>query len=75
MSTTTTLIDQYCRIADEGAEFGDPRLEMLRERMSRAEVAQVVDRLRAEGEALHKEADELRAEARRRKSPTPTNDN
>jgi hypothetical protein len=29
-----SLIDQYCRIVDGGAEFDDPRLQQLRERMT-----------------------------------------
>jgi hypothetical protein len=67
-----TLIEEYCDLVENGADFDGPRLEELRERMSRAEVAYVVNRLRGESEALHKEAEELRAEADRRR---PTNDN
>jgi hypothetical protein len=29
-----TLIDQYCRIVNEGADFDHPRLQQLRERMT-----------------------------------------
>ena len=69
---STPLIEQYCDLADAGADFADPRLAMLRLRMSSSEVEYVVNRLRAEGEAAMKEADALRAEADRRRA---TNDN
>jgi hypothetical protein len=45
---TNTLIEQYCRIANEGAEFEDPRLEELRGRMTRFQCATIVERLRSE---------------------------
>jgi hypothetical protein len=68
----TTLIEEYCGLVNEGADFGDSRLEQLRYRMTRMELEHVVERLRSEGESAMEEADELRAEADRRR---PTNDN
>jgi hypothetical protein len=62
----TDLVDDYCAIAAEGADFADPRLAALRERMTDADVLRVQERLKAEAEDDLKEADEL-AEYGRRK--------
>ena len=54
------LIDEYFTVLEEdGLEFNNPRLEAVRLRMSRQELDALEARLRAEGEAELKEADEL----------------
>jgi hypothetical protein len=60
MSTTPDAIDQYCRLVEEGAEVGDPRLFALLEQMTRAEIDGLEARLRGEGQALIREANALR---------------
>ena len=68
---TNTLIEHYCRIANEAAEIEDPRLEELRGRMTRFQCATIVERLRSEAADAFKEAELLRA----RLAKLPTNDN
>jgi hypothetical protein len=48
----TDHIDQYCRLVDEGAEVGDPRLLELLEQMTGPEIDALQARLRGEGQAL-----------------------
>jgi hypothetical protein len=55
-----SLIDQYCRIVHGDAEFDDPRLQQLRDRMTDEDRAHVVERLRAEAAASREEARTLR---------------
>jgi hypothetical protein len=54
------LIDEYFAVLEEdGLEFDNPRLEAIQLRMSGQELDALMARLRAEGEAQLKEADEL----------------
>jgi hypothetical protein len=55
-----SFVDQYCAIVNEGAEFDDPRLAQLRERMTDAEIDHVVGWLDRSGAAALKEADDRR---------------
>jgi hypothetical protein len=55
----TDAINRYCRLVEEGAEVGDPRLLKLLEQMTWPEIDSLKARLRGEGQALLKEANAL----------------
>jgi hypothetical protein len=60
-------VDEYCAIANEGADVDDPRLCRLRTRMTADERSRAHARLEGEAEALSSEADQLEAWGRSRK--------
>ena len=61
----TMLVNEYCAIVSKGADFEDPRLEALRERMSHHDVERAADRL--DDESADREASTLRAWGRQRR--------
>ncbi len=67
----TDIVNEYFALADQGADFDDPRLELMRERMTDAQLDAVMDMLDASAEANAKEAAALEA----RKRGKPVNDN
>jgi hypothetical protein len=70
------LIDEYFRVCERVGfdDFGHPRLEALRNRMSRAQVASVALRLRREGEQTMRKAAALETFAKARRGEA-ANDN
>jgi hypothetical protein len=55
-------IDLYCRLVDEGAEVGDPRLLDLLEHMTGEEIDSLQARLTREGQASLREANALKTD-------------
>jgi hypothetical protein len=63
----TDIVDEYCRLVDEGAPVDDPRLLRLSERMTAEDRANAASRLGAEAQSAYREADLLQAWQRSRK--------
>jgi hypothetical protein len=61
------LVNEYCRIVSEGADIGDARLVVLRERMTLEDKWRVAARFEREADARFKEAAELEAFRSRRR--------
>jgi hypothetical protein len=59
--TDTDIVKEYFNLAEQGAPFDDPRLALMRERMTDADAMEVMARLRRSAEAVSKEAAALEA--------------
>ena len=64
----TDNADLYCRLVEEGAEVGDPRLLELLEQMTGTEIDSLQARLEREGEAAIREAKALKTDHALRQS-------
>jgi hypothetical protein len=60
----TDLVERYLELVDMGADFDDPRLAELRQRMTESEWRQIVFRLREEAEAAERKRLALEAQGR-----------
>jgi hypothetical protein len=61
------VVETYLALVDCGAEFEDPRLEELRQRMTNDELGRIVTQLREEAEAASRKARALKTLVRRKR--------